>query len=119
MKWWWSRRRTEPDQLAQEPQPQDDHPLDQIDDDTDLRKQYIVASNVMDVRDAVHIFLAIIESHREDGHDCPPSCIPSQLDYFLRGMGRNDLCMMLTVMLKDTIEDYLQQQHEGSEGGGG
>jgi hypothetical protein len=85
--------------------------------DLDLEEQIIATSNVMAVRDAINVFLVIVKDHREDGHDCPPYCVPGQLAYFLQVMDENDLRMMLTVLLKDMIENWLRQSEaEGAEG---
>lgn len=109
MKWPWNRRRNE----DPEPEPEPDLVLEQStlfrSRDLDLEEQIIATSNVMAVRDAVNVFLVIIKDHCEDGHDCPPYCVPSQLAYFLQVMDENDLRMMLTVMLKDMVENYLRQ----------
>jgi hypothetical protein len=77
-----------------------------------LDEQITATSNVMAVRDAINVFLVIIRDHREDGHDCPPYCVPSQLYNFLEAMDVSDFRMMLTVILKDMVDTYLTQQHQ-------
>lgn len=80
--------------------------------DMSLDDQIIATSNVMAVREALNMFLAIIQDHREDGHDCPPYCMPLQLFDFLEAMDSIDLKMMLTVILKDMVDTYLHQQEQ-------
>lgn len=108
MKWPWNRRRSEK-QEEPEPEPVAEQPGLFRSHDLDLEEQIIATSNVMAVRDAINVFLVIIKDHREDEHDCPPYCVPAQLAYFLQVMDEGDLRMMLTVILKDMIENYLRQ----------
>lgn len=114
MKWWPWKRATTPapqPQSAAEPPPVP-VPVEFGLRDLTLDEQVIATSNVMAIRDAVSVFLAIVREHRSDGHDCPPYCVPSRLDYFLEMMDERDLRMTLTVMLKDMVESWLQQQAE-------
>jgi hypothetical protein len=115
MKWPWSRRSEEPEPEP-EPEPATEQPSSLFrTQDLDLEEQIVATSNVMAVRDAINVFLVVIRDHREDGHDCPPYCVPTQLAYFLQVMDGNDLRMMLTVVLKDMVETYLRQM-ENLEG---
>ena len=72
----------------------------------------MATNHVMAARDAANVYLSIVATHREDGHDCPPYCVPQQLAYFLDMMDAGDLRMMLTVILKDMVDNYLEQQAE-------
>ena len=108
MKWPWSRRRRHEvgaEGLTEQPSLYQSR-------DLDLEEQIVATSNVMAIRDATNVFLAIIKDHREDNHDCPPYCVPTRLAYFLGVMDENDLRMMLTVALKDMVESYLRQEEE-------
>jgi hypothetical protein len=107
MKWPWVRRQPEP-QPGPEPVPEPQSELRPR--EFDLEEHIVATANVMAVRDAVNVFLSIISDHREDGHDCLPYCVPGQLAYFLRVMDEGDLRMMLTIVLKDMVDNYLQQQ---------
>lgn len=104
MKWWpWTRRKVE----------QQNEPVSVFrGDDLDLEEQIQATANVMAIREVINMFLAIVTNHREDGHDCPPFCVPTQLAYFLQVMDDNDLRMMLTVVLKDMVDNYLRQEEE-------
>lgn len=106
MRWWqswqWWKRDPEP--------PQEEEPFRVA--DLGLEEQIRATANVMAIRDAVNMFLYIVKDHREDGHDCPPFCVPTQLAYFLQVMDNRELRMMLTVLLKDMIENYLRQEEE-------
>jgi hypothetical protein len=110
MKWPWSRRRSE----EPEPEPESE-PVPSLTEgpsfprDLELEEQIIATSNVMAIRDAINVFLVIVREHREDGHDCLPYCVPNRLAYFLQVMDNDDLRMMLTVIIKDMVENYLQQ----------
>lgn len=120
MKWPWSRRKTDP-----EPEPVIPLPIVPESPATafqargpeafGLEEHIVATANVMAVRDAVNVFLSIVNDHREDGHDCLPYCVPGQLAYFLGVMDVNDLRMMLTVVLKDMVDNYLQQEQAGGE----
>lgn len=108
MKWPWSRGGR--DQPAPEPEkePQGEQmPLQT--DELDLEEQILATANVMAIRDAINVFLVIVRDHREDGHDCPPYCVPGRLAYFLQVMDDDDLRAMLIVLLKDTVDNYLRQ----------
>jgi len=111
MKWPWKRRREDQPPAPVPVPPEDDgaeqppFPMREL----ELEEQIVATSNVMAIRDAINVFLVIIREHREDGHDCPPYCVPNRLAYFLQVMDDNDLRMILTVILKDMIENYLQQ----------
>jgi hypothetical protein len=105
MRWWpWTRRKLE-EQKEEEASVFRSH-------DLDLEEQFRATANVMTIREAINMFLAIVKDHREDGHDCPPFCVPTQLAYFLQVMDDNDLRMMLTVLLKDMVDNYLRQEEE-------
>lgn len=114
MKWPWRRKRPEAPPPPPQPAPDDGGsavgqaflPFQEL----DLEEQIVATSNVMAIRDAINMFLVIVREHREDGHDCPPYCVPNRLAFFLSVMDENDLRMMLTVVLKDMVENYLQQQ---------
>lgn len=108
MKWPWKRRRNEPEAVVSA---QLDPSIFRT-NELSLEEQIVATSNVMAVRDAVNIFLSVTRDHREDGHDCPPYCVPSRLAYFLGVMDDDDLRMMLTVLLKDMVENYLQQMED-------
>jgi hypothetical protein len=106
VKWPWTRRRNRyPEEGA--PEPVDPSVFQSA--DLDLEEQIVATNNVMAIRDATSVFLYIIREHREDGHDCPPYCIPGQMAYFLQNMDDDDLRGMLIVVLKDMVETYLRQ----------
>lgn len=111
MKWPWNRRRSEPETIVPQ-EVVDDEVIFRAKEELDLEEQIVATANVMAVRDAVNVFLSVINDHREDGHDCPPYCVPGQLAYFLQVMNDNDLRMMLTVVLKDMVDNYLKQEAE-------
>jgi hypothetical protein len=112
MKWWpWIRRRNKEQRQPVAPET----PSFFQSRGFDLEEQIVATSTVMAIRDAINVFLVVINTHREDGHDCPPYCVPTQLAYFLQVMDEKDLSMMLTVLLKDMVENYLRQM-ENLEG---
>lgn len=112
MKWPWTRHRSkEPEGVAPEqPTPEQLAPEPFLQSQGfGLEEHVVAATNVMAIRDAINVFLFIVREHREDGHDCPPYCVPSQMDYFLQVMDEDDLRWMLVVLLKDMVEMYLRQ----------
>lgn len=114
MKWPWRRRKIEPLSVAPVPEPEPEPPPQLspmfVAHDLDLEEHITATSNVMAIRDATNVFLAIVQDHRLDGHECLPYCVPAQLAYFLQVMDEDDLRNMLTVLLKDMVENYLRQQ---------
>lgn len=108
MKFPWNRRRSDPVPESQPKQPSSAGSSWIA--SMSLDEQIVATSNVMAVRDAVNVFLVIIRDHREDGHDCPPYCVPDRLHDFLAAMDLTDFKMMLTVILKDMVDTYLTQQ---------
>lgn len=77
--------------------------------DMNLDEQIVAASNVMEARDGVDMFLSIIWDHRQDGHECLPYCVPNQMSVYLSRLDEDDLRLLLAVLLKDTVDKYMRE----------
>ena len=89
-----------------------------VDLDAMSSEEHIMAAeNVMACRDLANMLLNIIDDHRDNGHECLPYCIPTELHEELEDLDHFELKMLVTVMLKDMYNVYLRikTEHLGPE----
>ncbi len=71
-----------------------------------------MTNNVMWCRENLDAMLNYVGEHRADGHDCPPFCLPRGIAAFLNRLNKNDVIMLLLVLMKDLDASYVFEEPE-------